>query len=99
MLLTQRPADASLMAGMWELPAIAAEAVNGDTPLLRVRHAITDTDYRVTVYATSVPGKVTTEARWFTRKQCERLALTGLARKILRKTAAESKQSARESNS
>ncbi len=94
-LLTQRSADASLMAGMWELPELAPEAVSGDTPLLQVRHSITDTDYRVGVYAISQAGKA---ARWFTPKQRDRLALTGLARKILRRVAAESNNSGGESN-
>jgi A/G-specific adenine glycosylase len=87
-LLTQRPADASLMADMWELPSLAPEAINGNAPLVRVRHSITDTDYRVTVYAISEQSRgIGREARWFTPKQYERLALTGLARKILSKVA------------
>ncbi len=98
-LLTQRPPDVSLMAGMWELPALAPEAVNGEPPLLRVRHSITDTDYRVTVHATSgASQKAERDVRWFTPAQYERLALTGLTRKILRKIAAESNQGAGESN-
>lgn len=87
------------MAGMWELPALAPEAVNGEPPLLRVRHSITDTDYRVTVHATSgASQKAERDVRWFTPAQYERLALTGLTRKILRKIAAESNQGAGESN-
>ena len=88
-LLVQRPANAALMAGMWELPEVEAEQVNGNQPLLRVRHSITDTDYRVSVF--SVPSFPANGAKWFTARQAERLALTGLARKILRKMAAESK--------
>jgi A/G-specific adenine glycosylase len=84
-LLVRRSADASLMAGMWELPELSAEQVNGDAPFLRLRHSITDTDYRVAVFAVGEnhPRSSATDARWFTRKQCERLPLTGLARKIL----------------
>ena len=92
LLLIQRAVDASLMASMWELPSLSRESLNGDEPLLRVRHSITDTDYRVSVY--SVPTdrlKDSASAKWFTTKQCEGLALTGLTRKILRKLAAESK--------
>jgi A/G-specific adenine glycosylase len=94
-LLVQRPADASLMAGLWELPQLAPEAVNGDAPLLGVRHSITDTDYRVSVFAISEePSKSMRDgARWFTAKQYERLALTGLTRKILRRLLLESKSS------
>ena len=97
-LLVQRAADASLMAGMWELPPLSRDNVNGDVPLLRVRHSITDTDYRVSVYSVGehrVPedsgSSSEPNAGWFTAKQRERLPLTGLARKILRKLAAESK--------
>ncbi len=98
-LLTQRAADASLMAGMWELPSLSPESANGDAPLLRVRHSITDTDYRVSVFAIASERELDPKARWFTAKQCERLALTGLARKVLRKLAAESKRSLGISNS
>lgn len=86
-LLVQRPADASLMAGMWELPELTPDAVNGDAPILRVRHSITDTDYRVSVFAISEEDskRMYKGAPWFTPKQCERLPLTGLARKILRR--------------
>ena len=86
-LLVRRDADASLMAGMWELPALSLEQINGDAPLLRLRHSITDTDYRVAVFA-AAPEQLwhfATESRWFTATQCARLPLTGLARKILRR--------------
>lgn len=80
-LLVKRPADASLMAGMWELPALAAEARNGDAPVLVLRHSITDTDYQVAVFSVA-PDQIQ-EGSWCSRRQCERLPLTGLARKIL----------------
>ena len=89
-LLVQRPADASLMAGMWELPSLAAERVNGDAPLLRLRHSITDTDYRVAVFAMDAEQSRAPNAKWFTRAQCLRLPLTGLTRKILHRAALES---------
>lgn len=85
-LLIRRPQDSSLMAGMWELPAFDPTLVNGDQPLLRVRHSITDTDYRVAVFAID-PDHVlhsAENARWATRRQWEQLPLTGLTRKILR---------------
>jgi A/G-specific adenine glycosylase len=97
-LLVQRPADASLMAGMWELPT--SPHSNGDAPLARLRHSITDTDYDVSVFA-ALPEKLDTPAvntRWFTRRQWERLPLTGLARKILRGVLAESSVNPDESN-
>jgi A/G-specific adenine glycosylase len=94
-LLVQRPVDASLMAGMWELPQLTPEAVNGDAPLFRVRHSITDTDYHVSVFAISEEESkaMRDAARWFTTKQYGRLALTGLTRKILRRVLLESKSS------
>jgi A/G-specific adenine glycosylase len=49
-LLAHRPADASLMPGMYELPSLPMEAVEGLEPVLRVRHAITNTNYYVQVY-------------------------------------------------
>jgi A/G-specific adenine glycosylase len=84
-LLVQRAADTSLMAGMWELPAFPRS--NGSMPLARLRHSITDTDYSVFVFDLS-PEKLRTleqDARWFTRRKWEGLPLTGLARKILQR--------------
>src|SRR5271166_2247249 len=48
-LLVQRPETASLMAGMWELPKVTDSRRDGSTPVLRLRHSITNTDYDVTV--------------------------------------------------
>ncbi len=48
-LLVQRPADASLMAGMWELPSVPEDRRNGNEPVAKLRHSITDTDYDVSV--------------------------------------------------
>jgi A/G-specific adenine glycosylase len=91
-LLVQRPADASLMAGMWELPAIRPEQLNGNAPWARFRHSITDTDYQVSVFAVALGQlqDIETERRWLTRRQWERLPLTGLTRKILRRLQLES---------
>ena len=89
-LLVQRPADASLMAGMWELPPLPDAQHNGAEPMAKLRHAITDTDYDVSVF-TVAPAKFhasATDARWFAQRQWERLPLTGLARKILRRLPA-----------
>lgn len=89
-LLVQRPANASLMAGMWELPALPDAQRNGGEPTAKLRHAITDTDYEVSVF-TVAPAKFHTSAvnaRWFAQRQWERLPLTGLARKILRRLPA-----------
>jgi A/G-specific adenine glycosylase len=50
-LLSLRPANASLMPAMFELPALPTEAVEGREPVLRVRHSITNTNYYVQVFA------------------------------------------------
>lgn len=79
--LVQRPPAAPLMPGMWELPK--ANGSSGDAVLLRLRHAITTTDYRVTILkggsADASGGK------WVGPEQASRLPLTGLARKVLRR--------------
>jgi A/G-specific adenine glycosylase len=78
--LTQRPADVRLMAGMWELPEIPCPANHG-VPFLTVKHSITVTDYTVHVW----PVSATLKGEWWPTNRLPRLALTGLARKILRK--------------
>jgi len=82
--LAQRPRKSSLMAGMWELPELAS--VNNDSkPLFTLRHSITVTDYTVRVWtAANPPGA---EGKWIPASRLSRMALTGLARKILRKAA------------
>jgi len=108
-LLVQRPDDAGLMAGMWELPEIEAavahaadkqiprsarndkthgraneNANNGAKELLfTVRHSITVTDYTVHVWRTIAPGGMS--GTWVASDRLKRVALTGLARKALRK--------------
>lgn len=80
-LLRQRDRGSSLMPGMWELPEIGP--VNGnETPLLTLRHSITTNDYSVLVFSTSASTK---SGRWVPLHAAERLPLTGLTRKILRK--------------
>ncbi len=86
-LLVQRPSDAKRMAGMWELPELVA--ASKEVPLAQFRHSITDTDYEVSVVPAANPlvRSLDGTARWYTAKQRQKLALTGLARKILRKLA------------
>ncbi len=95
-LLVQRHTEARLMAGMWELPELAAKP-DDEKPLARLRHSITTTDYQILVFPLRDP-KVA-NARWFAPRQWQRLALTGLARKILNKlhTRDESHTALRES--
>lgn len=79
--LVQRARDASLMAGMWELPELA-ETDGAAGPLFTLRHSITVTDYTVSVWRdTNPPG---TAGNWIAVEKLPKVALTGLARKILR---------------
>jgi A/G-specific adenine glycosylase len=57
-LLERRAAEASLMPGMLELPPLAMEAVAGREPVLRLRHAITNTNYSVQIFSEAAPGVV-----------------------------------------
>jgi A/G-specific adenine glycosylase len=81
-LLVQRARDASLMAGMWELPEMA-NGQGASKPSLNLRHSITVTDYTVRVWRTDAPDCV--GGKWIPATRLGRVALTGLARKILRK--------------
>ena len=79
--LVQRPKDASLMPGMWELPEVAvASGIRADS--LTLRHSITVTDYTVRVMRGPVPGQ--SRGQWVAKARVPQLPLTGLARKILR---------------
>lgn len=81
-LLRQRYPDVSLMPGMWELPVLKSKAEQTSHPLLKVRHSITTTDYNVFVFpirSGKLPGL------WVKLQSANRLPLTGLTRKILRK--------------
>ncbi len=81
-LLRQRPASAARMAGMWELPE--AGPSERAEPVHTFRHTITRYRIEANVYhsreARSKSGK------WFTPQQASAAALTGLTRKILRKS-------------
>jgi len=79
--LIRRPCDARLMAGMWELPEISCPKDHAE-PLLTVKHSITVTDYTVNVWPTTEMQGVT--GKWWAVDRLPKLALTGLARKILR---------------
>jgi A/G-specific adenine glycosylase len=83
-LLVQRPQNASLMAGMWELPQ--QEGPIGQSELIfTLRHSITVTDYTVRVWrnvASDYNG-----GTWVPMARLRKLPLTGLARKILKKAS------------
>ena len=93
-LLERRAEDASLMAGMYELPPLPQDAIQGREPLLRVRHAITNTNYYVQVFAASgsldrglrraVPA-AKGDLEWIRTNRLGMMPLTGLARKVLQR--------------
>lgn len=80
-LLVQRSRSASLMPGMWELPEIASGA---SAAQITLRHSITGTDYTVRVVENAGYGEIRGE--WMATSRLSRLPLTGLARKILRRS-------------
>jgi A/G-specific adenine glycosylase len=79
--LVRRARDASLMAGMWELPEMAREWEDG--PAFTLRHSVTRTDYTVRVWRDAASSREF--GKWIPIKRLDKVALTGLARKILRK--------------
>ncbi len=81
-LLRQRNKQSSLMPGMWELPEIEEASKLSKLPLLKLRHAITTTDYTVFVHAGNNRKRQTD--KWVPLRSAYRLPLTGLTRKIIR---------------
>jgi len=81
-LLVERAADASLMAGMWELPAF--QPAVDESADFTVRHAITVTNHVVDVFITARVDGVSA-GHWTPVSELPRLALTGLTRKVLRR--------------
>jgi A/G-specific adenine glycosylase len=88
--LVRRPPAISLMPGMWELPELEPPPP-GRSPRFRLRHAITTTDYKVSVFAIDKEAAASSTkayplprgGRWVSVKRIAGLPLTGLARKIL----------------
>ena len=80
--LVQRPANASLMAGMWELPVYAPS--EDDTPEVTLRHAITVTNHVVDIYAMRRSLRKFADGEWVSLDALPQRALTGLTRKALR---------------
>lgn len=87
-LLEQRPADASLMPGMWELPEIDPEIASEEEKALTLRHSITDTNYYVSIYRLDAKQQPRLPQRraarqWHRVRDLQSLPLTGLTRKAL----------------
>ena len=76
--LVQRSKTLGLMPGMWELPECLP---NGDPPCATFKHSILDTDYNVRVF---MGVESSGNGRWVSKSRLATMALTGLARKILR---------------
>jgi A/G-specific adenine glycosylase len=87
-LLEQRAQGESLMAGMWQLPELAAAPESGE-PVCMVKHSITVTNYSVRVFEVDEGFAgwkyAEWERTWVPVEEVEELPLTGLARKVLRK--------------
>jgi A/G-specific adenine glycosylase len=93
-LLQLRSADASLMPGMYELPPLSQDAVQGREPILRLRHSITNTNYYVQVFASRGPQDrglrravpaAKNDLHWLRTNRLAEIPLTGLARKSLQR--------------
>lgn len=93
-MLELRAADASLMPGMYELPPLPQDAIQGREPILRLRHSITNTNYYVQVYAAHGPQDrglrraipaAKDDLHWMRTSHLPSVPLTGLARKVLQR--------------
>jgi A/G-specific adenine glycosylase len=93
-LLQLRADDASLMPGMYELPPLPLDAVQGREPILRLRHSITNTNYYVQIFAAQGPADrglrqaipaAKRDLHWVLTSRLGSLPLTGLARKALQR--------------
>jgi A/G-specific adenine glycosylase len=83
-LAWQRPADAQLMPGFWELPE--REHLPGAKPkdeLGGFRHGITVHNYRITVWRTAVPSKLE-NCRWLEVGGLSGLPLSTIFKKALK---------------
>jgi len=92
-LLEQRPASLTVMPGLWELPELADPAFPEKELRLMVRHAIMQVNYSVRIrfvrIGAAMEGDLPTfsarggERRWVGISEAGKMALTGLARKVL----------------
>jgi A/G-specific adenine glycosylase len=86
-LLEKRSVEASLMAGMFELPPLPLDAVAALQPVMQVRHSITNTNYQVNIFSSDALRKEIPAAKsalqWIVSKSLNEVPLTGLARKVL----------------
>jgi A/G-specific adenine glycosylase len=89
-LLEQRPANVTVMPGMWELPSLLVSNVPPGELRMTLRHSIMQVNYYVRI-RTSAEGDVESmtvkggKRRWVPVRQAESMALTGLTRKVLKR--------------
>ena len=79
-LLVRRGRGENLMPDMWELPQVSLH--NSEQPLFSLRHSITTTNFTVHVVSQSETPRGT----WVRNSRLGSLPLTGLTKKILRRT-------------
>jgi A/G-specific adenine glycosylase len=93
-LLELRASNTSLMPGMYELPPLPIDAVQGREPLLRLRHSITTTNFYVQIFAAHGPNDnglrravpaSNSDLHWVLTRRLNSIPLTGLARKVLQR--------------
>jgi A/G-specific adenine glycosylase len=87
-LLERRPADVTVMPGMWELPMLLDPDVPTKELRMVLRHSIMRVNYYVnirTVFEDDVEAMTVTggERRWVPLREAAAMALTGLTRKVL----------------
>lgn len=89
-LLEQRGPELSVMPGLWELPTLRDPAVPEEHTRMTVRHAIMQVNYYVrirTVFEDDIEALTVPAAnrRWVPLGEAAGMALTGLARKVLKR--------------
>ncbi len=89
-LLEQRRASETVMPGLWELPALRSAEVPEDELRMTVRHSIMQVNYSVRIRSVSEKdaNAITVRGgkrRWVARGEAAGMALTGLARKVLKR--------------
>jgi len=87
-LLEQRPDAATVMPGLWELPALKQSSVPPEALSMTVRHAIMQVNYYVRIRSVAEEDVASLtvaggERRWVALREAAGMALTGLARKVL----------------
>jgi A/G-specific adenine glycosylase len=87
-MLERRPAEMTVMPGLWQLPALREAEVPEQDLRMTVRHAIMQVNYYVRIRTVLEEDLDTLtvhggERRWVPVEEAGQMALTGLARKVL----------------